>query len=409
MMMNIASSTTQAIAKGVEDAVAPASQASQTQGVQDKPSFGHVLSKQIDAKKGNIPNQEAPTKASATKTQPGKTKLGDGQTLDAANTSDANSANLISNPSFSPSDLTLPTVMRGEPVNANSTIAENDPTTQALLASLGQNIKLEATGVAVSNAPLTGAPSNILGAEGGINQANNTQASNTQAIASLESGPLQAATGASSFAQSVKGFMELGSEKVATSSIQDQANVDLAVIPSPFTLADVQAKTMTVTNTPIQPSSLTPDSVVQTPFGSGGWTKEIGQKIVWMVGGADQSATLTLNPPDLGPLKVVIHVNNDMVNTTFLSNNADVRQALQDGLDNLRQSMAQSGIALGQANVNSEKGQGQNSFGQNFASGGAFGVGINANVSIDFSRDEGGSILLQRRIQSLDGSVNTFA
>ncbi len=87
--------------------------------------------------------------------------------------------------------------------------------------------------------------------------------------------------------------------------------------------------------------------------GKTGWDQAISQKVVWMVGAAEQSATLTLNPPDLGPLQVVISVRNDMADTTFISGNAEVRQALQDGMANLREKMAESGIQLGQANVNS--------------------------------------------------------
>ncbi len=87
--------------------------------------------------------------------------------------------------------------------------------------------------------------------------------------------------------------------------------------------------------------------------GKTGWDQAISQKVVWMLGGQEQSATLTLNPPDMGPLQVVIHVHNDQADTTFISDNAEVRQALQDGMDNLRNKMNEAGIQLGQANVNS--------------------------------------------------------
>jgi len=87
--------------------------------------------------------------------------------------------------------------------------------------------------------------------------------------------------------------------------------------------------------------------------GKTGWDQAISQKVVWMVGAGEQSATLTLNPPDLGPLQVVIHVHNDQANTTFISDNPEVRQALEDGMSNLRDKMNASGIQLGQVNVSS--------------------------------------------------------
>lgn len=86
--------------------------------------------------------------------------------------------------------------------------------------------------------------------------------------------------------------------------------------------------------------------------GRTGWNQEISQKVVWMVGNGEQSATLTLNPPDLGPVQVVINVNNNQADAAFFSDNADVRQALEDGLEYLRESMASSGLQLGQANIN---------------------------------------------------------
>lgn len=87
--------------------------------------------------------------------------------------------------------------------------------------------------------------------------------------------------------------------------------------------------------------------------GRTGWNQEVSQKVVWMVGAGEQSATLTLNPPDLGPLQVVISVNNNQADASFFSDNPEVRQALEDGLEHLRESMQSSGLQLGQANVNS--------------------------------------------------------
>ena len=88
-------------------------------------------------------------------------------------------------------------------------------------------------------------------------------------------------------------------------------------------------------------------------FGKADWNQAINQKVLWMVGVSEQSATLTLNPPDLGPLQVVIQVDNQHVDTTFISDNPEVRQALEDGMQMLRDKMSESGIQLGNAHVNS--------------------------------------------------------
>ncbi|PPC97028.1 MAG: flagellar hook-length control protein FliK [Methylotenera sp.] len=97
--------------------------------------------------------------------------------------------------------------------------------------------------------------------------------------------------------------------------------------------------------------------------GKSGWDQAISQKVMWMVGAGQQSASLTLNPPDLGPLKVVINVHNDQADTTFISDNDEVRKALEAGMSHLRDKMNESGIQLGQANVSTSQ-QSQQEFQQ---------------------------------------------
>jgi flagellar hook-length control protein FliK len=85
--------------------------------------------------------------------------------------------------------------------------------------------------------------------------------------------------------------------------------------------------------------------------GSNGWDQAVGQKVVWMVAGELQSASLTLNPPDLGPLEVVLNVSNNEATVNFTSAQPEVRQALEDAVPKLREMLSEAGIQLGQANV----------------------------------------------------------
>ncbi|HEX9171224.1 MAG TPA: flagellar hook-length control protein FliK [Telluria sp.] len=85
--------------------------------------------------------------------------------------------------------------------------------------------------------------------------------------------------------------------------------------------------------------------------GTPAWNQQVGQKIVWMAAGEAQTATLTLNPPDLGPMQVVLSVSNDQTTVAFSSNQLEVRQALENALPRLREMMSESGIALGNATV----------------------------------------------------------
>lgn len=87
------------------------------------------------------------------------------------------------------------------------------------------------------------------------------------------------------------------------------------------------------------------------PVGTPAWDQAIGQKVVWMVAGAQQSASLTLNPPDLGPLQVVLHVSNGQADASFFAAQPEVRQALEAALPRLREMMHDAGVELGQATV----------------------------------------------------------
>ncbi|HZV63784.1 MAG TPA: flagellar hook-length control protein FliK, partial [Telluria sp.] len=91
---------------------------------------------------------------------------------------------------------------------------------------------------------------------------------------------------------------------------------------------------------------------ISARVGTPAWDNQVGQKIVWMVAGKEQSASLTLNPPDMGPMQVVLSVHNDQASVTFSSAQPEVRQALENAMPKLREMMSDSGIALGNATVN---------------------------------------------------------
>jgi len=84
--------------------------------------------------------------------------------------------------------------------------------------------------------------------------------------------------------------------------------------------------------------------------GTQAWDNQVSQRIVYMVG-KEQAATLTLNPPELGPVQVVLNVSNDQATIAFSSQQLEVRQALENAMPRLREMMSESGIALGNATV----------------------------------------------------------
>lgn len=145
--------------------------------------------------------------------------------------------------------------------------------------------------------------------------------------------------------------------------------------------------------------------------GTDAWNDQVGQKVVYMVGAEDQTASLTLNPPDLGPLQVVLSVSNGQADVTFSAEQLEVRQALENALPRLQEMMSQSGIALGNATVNagmSNGGQAQ----QDQAAAAGFGRGNGRGNGRDGDTVTGEAVVRPAtRTAALGdrGMVDTFA
>lgn len=140
--------------------------------------------------------------------------------------------------------------------------------------------------------------------------------------------------------------------------------------------------------------------------GSSGWDQALGQKVVWMVGSSQQSASLTLNPPDLGPLQVVLNVSNNQATANFTAAQPEVRQALENAMPKLRDMLGEAGIQLGQANVSAgTPNQQQGGFGErqasSFRSSGRGGSEDASEAAVHVTRTE--------TISSGNGLVDTFA
>ena len=88
--------------------------------------------------------------------------------------------------------------------------------------------------------------------------------------------------------------------------------------------------------------------------GTTAWNQALGEKVVWMAAGAQQSATLTLNPPNMGPLQIVLNLANDQATASFFSAQPEVRQALEAAFPRLKEMMNEAGIQLEQATVSAD-------------------------------------------------------
>lgn len=93
---------------------------------------------------------------------------------------------------------------------------------------------------------------------------------------------------------------------------------------------------------------------VGTPLREAGWSNDFSQKIVWMANNDRQTAQITLNPPQMGPIDISLTVGNDSATALFVSANAEVRETIEAALPRLREMLAGAGIELGQASVSDQ-------------------------------------------------------
>ncbi|MFZ6720267.1 flagellar hook-length control protein FliK [Undibacterium sp. Ji49W] len=176
---------------------------------------------------------------------------------------------------------------------------------------------------------------------------------------------------------------------------------------TPQVIAPAPIATQAVSNAQANAANAMAIDHISPRVGNPGWDKAVSQKVVWMVGEAMQSAELTLNPPDLGPLQVVLKVSNDQANASFTAAQPEVREALEAALPRLRQMLSDAGVQLTGFSVNSQAaGAGQ---GQNFAQQQARGTGTSRQGS-----DVGDSTALaatssQAKVRVSNGVVDTFA
>lgn len=105
---------------------------------------------------------------------------------------------------------------------------------------------------------------------------------------------------------------------------------------------------------PVAIGSLMPE------VGSNEWGKALGQHMTQMgnAGNAgNQVAELQLNPPGLGPLKVTLSISDHQMQAMFVSAHSSVRAAVEAALPQLRATLADSGISLGNTSVGAESQQ----------------------------------------------------
>jgi len=89
-------------------------------------------------------------------------------------------------------------------------------------------------------------------------------------------------------------------------------------------------------------------------LGQNAWESNLGSRLQMLVGQNVQAAEIRLDPPELGTLDIKIKVTNDVATVNITSQHTHVREALEAAVPKLREMFEESGLSLGDVNVQQE-------------------------------------------------------
>lgn len=177
---------------------------------------------------------------------------------------------------------------------------------------------------------------------------------------------------------------------------------------SPAPTSPVSGPLQGPSGTSTQAPSLHTSSQSITPeVGSREWSKALGQQVIHMSKAGHQVAELQLNPPGLGPLKITLSMHEHQMQATFVSEHSSVRAAVEAALPQLRNSLTDSGISLGNTSVGSDTQQ-QAAFAQNQGGSSGYRSSYQGSRTPD-SRDLAAPSIVEtpRRVEGI--TVDTYA
>ncbi|MGM0987951.1 MAG: flagellar hook-length control protein FliK [Pseudomonadota bacterium] len=103
-------------------------------------------------------------------------------------------------------------------------------------------------------------------------------------------------------------------------------------------------------------AAATATASLSAPVGTAAWNQQLGQQLMRISQqGGEQRVQLKLHPAELGPLSVSLTFSDQGAQAQFLSGHAQVRQALEQAIPQLRETLAEQGISLGEASVGEQR------------------------------------------------------
>ncbi len=153
---------------------------------------------------------------------------------------------------------------------------------------------------------------------------------------------------------------EPASQAVTVFSTAPEPRVNAEASPAPNEQAAaprIAAQPLGVPAAPAPiPASTAPvvQASITTPLQSPDWSAALGRQFIALAQQAQgqiQSADIRLDPPELGPLRITLHIQDGVAHAMITSPHAQVRHTIEQSLQQLQQQLADGGLTLGQADV----------------------------------------------------------
>ena len=204
-----------------------------------------------------------------------------------------------------------------------------------------------------------------------------------------------------------------GPQLTAGFEVQRQDTADSVRLPSHAVQMAPTASTPSISAPPtVAPSDLTGDvsaarllsQPIDVPMRASAWGDQLGERVLLMAGNKLQSADIRLTPPELGPLRVQLSVDDAAASVTFHAQHAVTRDAIEQALPRLRDMLADNGITLGQASIGD---QGVQHGGHDRDTNTQAAVHADAEEALDVGRDDAQAP--RDRGRSSNALIDTFA
>ncbi|MCB8888513.1 flagellar hook-length control protein FliK [Vreelandella malpeensis] len=140
-----------------------------------------------------------------------------------------------------------------------------------------------------------------------------------------------------------------------------------------------------------------PATAIATPVTHPGFAEKLGQQLIQLTQrGGEQHVKIELHPAELGPLSISLKMGEHGTQAQFFSAHAQVRQAIEQAIPQLREALAEQGIALGDTSVGQQNTSDREAFAQ--TGGSAQGGASSADDDVEGVAPTPASVVLDGRV-----------